>query len=285
MRLTILLISILTLTATTLSAQKPVSKNTAKNTHPQENKVVTGTILLNERTPPDNKAILAALKSDWKIRIDTTHHADKTEVYAIPGATVMIAYLDYPVSPNDIKAVAGVSWLWPKAAEEAIKHQAQVVISIIGLPDKSIELHKTFTKVAAAVLENTASRGVYMGSQYILLSKGFYTSGAHNLLENNTLPLYFWIYFGMSQDKDGSSGYTYGLQEFGLPEMEIVHSSHDIQDVHATLFDAVSYVLPNNKVVQDGETITIREDVKLTAHLSKAVFLTEGKSLKLSSEE
>jgi hypothetical protein len=85
----------------------------------------------------------------------------------------------------------------------------------------------------------------------------------------------------MSQDKDGSSGYTYGLPEFGLPDMEILHSKHNMQDVHAALYDAVDALLPKSVVLKDGESVTIQEDTRMIAHTVKPTFLTEGKVLRL----
>ena len=66
---------------------------------------------------------------------------------------------------------------------------------------------------------------------------------ARNMRDNQSLPLYCWAYFGMTQEKELSSGYTWGLQEFGLSEMEIVLSKQSQPDVHAVLYDAASTVV------------------------------------------
>lgn len=244
-----------------------------------EQKVIGGTVLLNGKTAPDATVILTALKKDWKIKTDSASTADKTIVFAAPGATVMIAFLDYPVSPGEIQTAARISWLWKGSGAEAGRHQSQVVISVIGT-GKTLDLYKLFTKIAACVLENTDACGIYMADQYLLLSKGFYTAAARNMLDNFTIPLYCWVNFGMAREEEFSSAYSFGLQEFGLHEMEIVQSKQSLQDTHAVLYDAAMTVVRNNIRLKDGETFTTGEGQKLTVRLSKAAF-QEGETLKI----
>lgn len=244
-------------------------------------KVVSGTVLLNDKTVPDARALLAALKKDWKIKTDSSSIAEKTIVFTGPGAaTVMIAFLDYPAPSAEIATAARISWLWKNGADEALRHQSQAVISIVGAESKSLDLHKLLTAVTGCVLEKTNSCGAYMADQYLLLSKGFYTAAARNMLDNQSLPLYCWVYFGMTKDKELNSGYTWGLQEFGLTEMEIVQSKQSLADVHAVLYDAALTVVQYNMQLQDGQSLTTLEGQKVTVKRSKAVY-QEGETLKI----
>jgi hypothetical protein len=243
-----------------------------------DQKVVSGTVLVNDANPLDAKALLASLRNNWHIKIDSFSNADKTIVFNTPGSTAMIAQLNYPADPIEIRAAAQLSWLWRNATEEALQHQAQVVISIVGGADKTLEMHQLFTAIAAELLETRASGGVYMNSQYLLLSKGFYTAAAHNMLDNQTLPLYCWVYFGMPGD---GGGYTFGMEDFGLKEMEIVHSQQSNADIHATLYDAAMSVLKYNSRPQDGEAIVTEEGNKIPVKFSKGVFLEGRDVLKL----
>ncbi len=260
-----------------------VSTAFAQTKTPAEQKVISGIVLLNDKTAPDAKAILAALKKDWKLKVDSATTADKTIVFSDPGgATVMIAHLDYPVPQADIQVAGKISWLWKGGTAEALRHQSQAVISVVGPAKKALDLYKLFTSVAAGVLEKTNASGVYMGGQYLILSRGFYTSAARNMRDNQTIPLYCWVYIGMTQDEaqQTNSAYTFGLQELGLREMEIVHSKQSLSDVQAILYDAAQTVVKYNLKLQDGQNFTTLEGQKLTAKLSKAAF-QEGETLKL----
>lgn len=237
-----------------------------------DNKVVTGTVLVNDRTPVNFKSLIPALKSDWGLRLDSFNLSDKTLVLYTSGATVMLANLDYPASRTEISGAVEGAWLWRTAAEEAPRHQTQVVISAIGSPSKTLELYKLYTRVAAGVLDNTNSCGIYLASQYLLQSRVFFLQAARNLTEN-VLPLYCWIYFGMLQDNGASSAYTFGLREFGMPDLEIVRSTHSLQEAHAILYDAANDALQKGTHLSDGSTIETLEGQKITLKLSPAVYL------------
>lgn len=246
----------------------------------EEQKVVTATILLSDKNTLETKSLVAALKSDWKINADSASTRDKTVVFSVPGATVMIAHLDYPVPAAEIKAGADLSWLWKNAAPEALRHQSQVVISVIGAATKTVELYKILTKVAGATLENTHATGYFINDRYLLLPKNFVLSAARNMLNEETLPLYCWVYFGMLQESEGASGYTYGLQDFGMQEMEVVNSKNTLTEVHSMLYELTGYLLQKNVRLQDGQTFEGLEDLKLPVRLSKAAFL-QGQTMKL----
>lgn len=270
----LILVSFFSITAQ-LGAQKPTTIT------PAAQKIITGSVLLNDKTAPDAKKLVANLKSVWKVGADSVSIADKTLVFSVPGATVMVAWLDYPAPAPEVRAAAKLSWLWPTAFEEAPNGQSQVVISVIGTADRPLELHKLFTKTAGAVLDQTQSSGVYMSDQYLLLPKGFYVAAARNLLNGDALPLYCWIYFGMQQKDGRSGGYTYGLKEFGMPEMEIVDSANGLQDVHAVLYDVTSFIVKWNHPLKEGQVFEGLEDLKLPVVRSKAAYL-EGETLKLA---
>ncbi len=191
----------------------------------------------------------------------------------------MLANMDYPASPAEIQGAVEGAWLWKTAAQEAPRHQSQVIVSVIGPNGKPVELYKMYTRVAAAVLDNTRSCGVYLPSQYLLQSRAFFLQAARNL-EEKALPIYCWIYFGMLEDGGASSAYTFGLPEFGMPDLEIVKSTHPLQQAHAILHDAVSEVLAKNIQLKDGSVIETLEGQKITLKLSKSVYL-EGQTLKV----
>jgi hypothetical protein len=100
------------------------------------------------------------------------------------------------------------------------------------------------------------------------------------MMDNNTLPLYCWVYFGLMGEAQGNSGYTYGLSEFGLPEMEIVYSKNSLTDTHAVLYDAAGTVIQYNLQLKDAQKLSTLDSQEFTVRRSKAIFL-EGETIKI----
>jgi hypothetical protein len=78
----------------------------------------------------------------------------------------------------------------------------------------------------------------------------------------------------------GNSGYTYGLNEFGKYELEIINSSKSLEEIGDFLFNMAHYVLDFDVVFQDKQTCGLSEEEKIPISFSKGVFV-EGKTFKL----
>lgn len=242
--------------------------------------IVSGTVLLKDKSAPDHKALLTALKSNWKLKTDSISNFDKTLVFSTSfGATVMIAYLDYPAAPDEVGAASRLSWLWKTAHEETMGHQAQIVISVIGPANRTLELYKIFTQTAAAVLETTNSPGVFLQSQYLVLSSGYFIAAARNMVQNQSIPLYCWVYFGRPGE---GNGFTYGMVEFGFPEMEIVQANQSEGEVHSLLYDAAMSVVKYNTRLEDGQTLTTEDGASFIVKQGPGTFLEGQKVLRLN---
>jgi len=255
-----------------LRAQKPAAA---------DNKAVSGIVLLNEKAPLNFSALTESIKKDWGIRLDSSSQSGKNLVLYTTGATIMLAYQDYPAAPVEIKSAAEGAWMWSAARTEAPKHQAQVVVTVVGALNKPVQLYKLYTRAAAAVLDNSRSCGVYLPGQYLLQSKAFFLQAARSL-DQTTLPLYCWVYFGMFEDDGKTCAYTYGLTEFGMTDLEIVKSDHTMQEAHAVLYDAAKDALQNNRSLQDGSVIETLEKQKYTLTLAKSPYLDGRQMLRVA---
>jgi hypothetical protein len=239
-------------------------------------KIISGIILLNEKSAPDFKKILADLPGNWYVPTDSLNISGKTAVFSTPGATVMLAYLDYAVNPDEIHIASGISWLWKTAEAETKNHKAQLIISVLGNPAKTVELYRIFTRVAGGVMSALPDApGIYMNSQYLIISKGYYLEAARNMGRDG-FPLYLWTYFGILQQGTKSSGYTYGLSEFGWPEMEIVESMLALQDSHALLYAAAQKAISGTEKWTTGQQVELDEGRKIKVSVSPAKYIGEG---------
>ena len=74
--------------------------------------------------------------------------------------------------------------------------------------------------------------------------------------------------------------YTVGLANFGYDEIEILESAATPQQLRDFLTSISLYVIQDNVVLRDGETIGFTADEKLPITKSKGVAV-EGESLKI----
>jgi hypothetical protein len=238
-------------------------------------KVITGTVLLHTKQVPDFKKITTELPANWYVRVDSNNISDKTAVFSAGGATVMLAYLDYALPPDEMTIASGISWLWKSADQEVKAHKGQLVVSVLGDDKNTLELYRIFTRVAACCLASVPDApGLYMNNQYLLLQRGFYLESARNMGREGT-PIYCWVYFGLLQQGEKSSGYTFGLTEFGHHELEIVESALPIQDSHNLLYDVAlkALVMPAFK---DGQQVELSEGRKVNIAVSPAQLIRDG---------
>lgn len=241
--------------------------------------IVLGMVLLNDVQKIDFKRIADDLKNKYGLAIISQKDNDGSGVIELKNSLIGLAVIDLPIPVGDLEYPSQMSYLWPEAKDLIPKHKAHIIVSVASQEDTKLNMYKTFTKAAGAILANTNSMGIYLGSQTLVLSKDFYLEGAESLTDED-LPLLNWIYFGHREKSGKHSGYTFGLKEFGFKEVEIIDSSHSAEEIQEMLFNISHYVIQGDVTLQDGETIGLTEDQKIKIVQSKGV-LVEGTTLKL----
>ena len=267
-RLTVL--SLLLFSYSIITAQVPeITENT--NT-------VLGMLLLPEMKLMDYPNIEESILNTWDIGQDDIDGNDQTISFVTEDVTFLIAMIPAPIPSEQLASAVEYSYLW-KDARTAFDNQSHIAIAAVG-EKTPLELNVAFTKIVAILLENSDATGVFLTNQALVLPKEFYLAEAATMDDEN-LPLYLWIYFGLRPGDDGNSAYTYGLKEFGLKEIEVVNSKYSMEEVVAFIYDASQYVLTGDVELNDGETIGFSEEQKIKVSLSNGVNL-DGETLKLA---
>ncbi len=242
--------------------------------------LILGMVLLEEANTVDINGVVSDLRSSWRLQVDDRESGDASSVLVIDGYNIAIAHMPLPVPGDEIKETAAYNYLWPNAEAEATRHQGHVLVSLMNAGKDPVAENLLFNKVAASVLKNSQSLGVYIGGRSLLLSKDFYL-GNTAMMSEKDLPLYNWVYFGLRQENGKQSIYTYGLTDFNKKEMEIVNSSHSLDELIEMMFNMTHYVIAQQVNLKDGETIGISAEQKLKIKESKGKFL-EGTTLKIT---
>ena len=100
-------------------------------------------------------------------------------------------------------------------------------------------------------------------------------------VKEDLLPIYNWIWFGLYRSEKGVCGYTYGMEAFGKPELEVVNADAQPSEIRDFLANLVSYVLEYDAVLQDGETIGFSAEDRHAISYGPGISLPDQMTLKI----
>lgn len=241
--------------------------------------MVLGMVLLKEVAPLNVGAVIKELRSKFRLAVDDPAPGEYSQVMQISGYDVALATMPVSIPGEEVSQAAGYNYFWENGIVEATAHRAHIIISILKAGRDPVAENILFSQVAAAVMNNSESIGIYIGGRSLVLRKDFYLENVA-VMTPADLPLYIWIYFGMRTENGRQSVYTYGLADFGKKEMEMIQSTRDFEDLNGMMFNLAHYVIASNVTLRSGETIGMSAEQKLKITESKGRYL-EGTTLKI----
>lgn len=246
-----------------------------------ENNILLAMPMFNGTDSYDLEAVIADLKDYWKVEISDISGDGQTATMNINGVLVALASMPAPIPTKEIENIAPHNYLWKTALEDCKTHQRHAIVTVLFSKNVPIlERYKILTQLNASVLRTSKAIGIYQGTQTLLLSKEIYLDFANFLLEDQ-LPIQLWIYIGLVGSEAGSSIYTFGLKDFNKMELEVLDSAMEKMDLYDLLLAIVGYVVEQDVILQDGETVGFSAEQKIKISPSKGKFL-EGETLKLA---
>jgi hypothetical protein len=174
-------------------------------------------------------------------------------------ATFAVALMPAPIPREEIEAACAASWFWPEAASVVLPHRAHLVVSVLGGEVDAVTRHLLLSRLVAAVAAAAEALGIYWASAG-LVHKPADVYAAALEAGPETLPLQLWVAFRLhGQDEDSVVLSTQGLEEFGVPELEVAGRGRTAQEVYEFAFNVAHYVLLGGTELKDGETIGMSE--------------------------
>lgn len=250
-----------------------------KNIERNKSSVILGMVLLEEPNSFDLKGTINELRNKWKLKVNDKDADDEAAILVIGDYNIAIATMQIAIPENEVETAAEYNYFWENGAEESAKHKGHIILSIMNAGKNPVKENLLYSKLASAVMNNSKSLGIYIGGRTLVLKKEFYQANVE-LMTEEELPLYNWIYFGLRQEKGKQSIYTYGLADFDKKEMEIVDSEKSLEELNEVMFNLTHYVIASDIKLNDGETIGFTADQKLKISESKGKFL-QGTTLKI----
>lgn len=250
-----------------------------RKTEVYANSVILGMVLLEDTSSFDLKATINELRTKWELAINDHEADDKTAVLGIGDYNIAIAMIPTAVPEGEVERAAAYNYFLENGVEETSKHRGHIILSIMNAGKNAVQENLLYSKIASAVMNNSKSIGIYIGSRTLVLKKDFYQDNVELMTEED-LPLFNWIYFGLITENGKQSVYTYGLADFGKQEMEIIDSENSTEELSEMMFSLAHYVIASDVTLKDGETIGLSAEQKLGITESKGKFV-DGKTLKI----
>lgn len=236
-------------------------------------------LLLHEIESFDLEQSVQHMREIWELDIDNEEFNEEALIIDVEGYVLAIGPVRTPINVPELEHVVNNQPFWRDAKEEVEKHQAHVLVTLLRGGENPVQQNKVYTLVMSSLLAHSHSIGVYMPTRNLLIKRDLYLEGLKDLKEGH-LPIHSWIYLGFIQNEQGQSIFTYGLQEFGHPEIEVVRTARTINELHSFLLNITAYVLSEGTQLQEGEMISFTPEEKYLISFSEGHAIRE-KSIKI----
>ncbi len=243
----------------------------------------TGFVLLS-KGKWDKKQFIRDMKEKWEITVeDDEDGKDDTLVFEVGDMLAAVSLMNYPIPNGEAEINAENNYMWQGAVEAAKQHCAHIMVAVMGKEQNLLERGKLYTKMVAACCRQKYASGIYTSG--VVFEPRFY-EGFADMMKEDELPIFNWIWFGLYRSEGGMNAHTYGMDVFGKDEMEVLNADAQPEELRDFLADIVSYVLNEDVELLDGETIGFSAEDKHAITRSKGVSLPEEQmTLKISYEQ
>ena len=227
----------------------------------------------------DKEQLIRDLREEWGIVDEEPDEGDEEDensddavVMRVGNMMLIVTLFHGHIPDNEAEINAENNYMWPEAVEAAKAHKAHIMVAVLGEEENLLERGKLFTKAMAVCCKQKYAAGVYTSG--VVFEPRFY-EGLADMMKEDELPIFNWVWFGLYRSEGGLNGYTYGMDVFGKEEMEVLNTDAEPEELRDFLASLASYVLACDVTLQDGETIGFSSDDKHTITRSPGVSLPE----------
>ena len=193
-----------------------------------------GSVLLSE-AEWDKEQLIRDLREEWGIvdeepdeGDEDVENSDDAVVMRVGNMMLIVTLFHGHIPDNEAEINAENNYMWPEAVEVAKAHKAHIMVAVLGEEEKLLERGKLFTKAMAVCCKQKYATGVYTSG--VVFEPRFY-EGLADMLKEDELPIFNWVWFGLYRSERGLNGYTYGMDVFGKEEMEVLNADAEPEDL------------------------------------------------------
>lgn len=186
-----------------------------------------GSVLLS-KAEWDKEQFVRELQEEWGIADDGLEEDNEDDensgdavVMQVSGMMLVATLFHGHIPDSEAEINAENNYMWPEAVEAAKAHKAHIMVAVLGEEEKLLERGKLFTKAMAVCCKQKYVTGVFTSG--VVFEPRFY-EGFANMMKEDELPIFNWVWFGLYRSEGGLNGYTYGMDVFGKEEMEVLNT-------------------------------------------------------------
>ena len=194
-------------------------------------------------------------------------HLSFTNAVTLPSHDTLTLTSAPVLDKAGIEQAALLAWYWPEAEEVLALAKSACTVTMTKPPEGAVEHAIELTKAAAALGKSLGATAYFWQQTGLVHASEAFLDQAADATEFD-LPLYLWIAFEAKELEDGGiSMQTRGMRDFGKTEVEIDKSERELEDVLEVLTDAALYVLTEEAVLEDGETLEVTRGKVRVRHM------------------
>lgn len=241
-----------------------------------------GFVLLKENSW-DKEKFFADMKNEWGTEIEDDHPGDSDVVYVeADGFRVIIGLMPTAIPNGEAEYFAKANYMWKGAENVVARHGAHLLVTVMGDGDM-MKRARLYVKVTASLLGQDTALALY--SEGAVYQPEMFRDCAGMMKDNsmdNVLPILNLVWFGIYSDGKVTGVYTYGMRRFGKEEIEVYvpSAAADLNGIRNFLVSVAAYVIGEDVVLRDGETIGFSAEEKLPIKLSPGIAV-DGNTIKI----
>lgn len=231
----------------------------------------------------DKEKFFADLKEEWGIGIDDDHPEDNDVVYVeAEGFRVVVALMPMPVPNGEAEHYAKANYMWKDAEKAVSRHKAHLIVTVLGEGDM-LKRANVFVKISSSLMNQENAIALY--SEGAVYSPQMFRDFSGVLKDENLageVPILNLVWFGIYGDGKNAGVYTYGMRRLGKEEIEIYvpQKAADFNQMRNFLVSVAAYVIGEDVILRNGETIGFSATEKLPIKLSPGIAV-DGNTLKI----
>jgi hypothetical protein len=209
--------------------------------------------------------VVAELKNEFGADAKVDHEKNGTWMLERPGCGhAFLSFMPAKIPYEEAERNTDGNLFWPNAREELKPYATHVIAGVLQGPDDAVEGSLLVSRLARSAVKAFDGIGVYWGNGAITHSRKVFLG----LLEDGSRedpPLHLWIRFQAHRTEGDAVGfYTYGMEQFGLMEIEVESCDWDPLELTDLIYNIANYLIDNGPVINDGDTVGGDENERIS---------------------